>query len=173
MTRVHIGLGSNLGDRARAIDDAVDAIGTRNGLLVVAVSSLWETDPVGPAQGKFLNAVCEVECLHAARELLRVLHEIEQGMGRVRTLENRFGPRTIDLDILLYGNACIDESGLTVPHPRLCERAFALAPLLEINPAATLPPTEQPLAWVFSALEEAGGVQGIAVWRARTATLRG
>lgn len=133
MTRAYVGLGANLGDREATIRAAVAALPG-----VVAVSELRETDPVGVVdQPRFLNGVAAVETELSARELLAALLEIERMLGRER--RERWGPRTIDLDLLLYGEETIDEPGLTVPHPRLHERRFALEPLVELAPNALIP----------------------------------
>ena len=106
---------------------------------MVAVSRFRETDPVGYVdQPRFLNAACVVETDLSARELLERLLAVERSLGRERA-RPRFGPRTIDLDLLLYGDETIDEPGLTVPHPRLAERRFALEPLAELDHDLTLP----------------------------------
>jgi 2-amino-4-hydroxy-6-hydroxymethyldihydropteridine diphosphokinase len=173
MTRACIGLGTNLGDRERMIDDAIEAMATINALSIIATSSLWETEPVGPPQPRYLNAVCLVECALPPRALLDALQAIEARMGRVRSPQTRNGPRTIDLDILLLGDECIQEPGMVIPHPRLCERAFVLAPLLEIAPDWVHPASREPLASAFSALQGTDAGRGVAVWRARTASLRG
>ena len=134
--RVSIGLGSNLGDRARHIADAVTELAQLG--EPVAVSSLYESAPIGgPDQGPYINAVVVIETDHGVREVLDVCMAIEKRHGRER--RERWGPRTLDLDILLYGDRSIDEPGLTVPHPHLGERRFVLAPLLEAEPEATLP----------------------------------
>jgi 2-amino-4-hydroxy-6-hydroxymethyldihydropteridine diphosphokinase len=135
MTRAYVGLGANLGDREAAISKALELLGPD----VVAVSTIRETDPVGYLdQPRFLNAVAALETELGARELLDRLLEVERELGRERT-GPRYGPRTIDLDLLLYGDAEIDEPGLTVPHPRLHERRFALEPLAELDPALEIP----------------------------------
>jgi 2-amino-4-hydroxy-6-hydroxymethyldihydropteridine diphosphokinase len=135
-----VGLGANLGDREGAIRNAVDLLGAEPGVEVVAVSRLRETDPVGYLdQPRFLNGVAALETEVAAAELLARLLDVERRLGRERTREERFGPRTIDLDLLLYGQEEIDEPGLTVPHPRLAERRFALEPLHELEPDLALP----------------------------------
>lgn len=129
----YIGLGSNLGDREGTLRAALEELGRREGVRVAAVSRLRETEPVGgPAQGKFLNGVAELRTTLGARELLSLLHEIEDLFGRERTVH--WSPRTLDLDLLLYGDAVIDEPDLTVPHPRMHERPFVLGPLCEIAP---------------------------------------
>jgi 2-amino-4-hydroxy-6-hydroxymethyldihydropteridine diphosphokinase len=118
---------------------ALEALRAEPGIDVAAVSSVHETDPVGyEDQPRFLNAAAAVDTELPARELLARLLGIERRLGRTRA-GPRFGPRTIDLDLLLYGDAEIDEPGLTVPHPRLHERLFALEPLIELDPALELP----------------------------------
>jgi 2-amino-4-hydroxy-6-hydroxymethyldihydropteridine diphosphokinase len=135
----YVGLGANLGDRRAAIEQAVRLLDEAEGVEVLAVSSLRETDPVGfEDQPRFLNGAAAVETALLARELLGVLLDIEQELGRRRE-GPRFGPRTIDLDLLLYDDAELDEPGLTVPHPRLHERRFALEPLAELAPGLVVP----------------------------------
>jgi 2-amino-4-hydroxy-6-hydroxymethyldihydropteridine diphosphokinase len=138
--KAYIGIGANLGDREGAIASAVDLLDAEEGLEVLAVSALRETDPVGYVdQPRFLNGAVAVETSLTARELLGRLLEIERRLGRVRGEGLRFGPRTIDLDLLLYGDETIDEPGLQVPHPRLTERRFALEPLAELAPELEIP----------------------------------
>ena len=133
MTLAYIGLGSNLGDREAVLLRAVDA------LDAVRISPVIETEPWGFAdQPPFLNAVAEVETDLSARGLLELLLDIEQRLGRTRT-GPRYGPRTIDLDLLLYGHEVIDEPGLRVPHPRLAERRFVLEPLAALVPERKIP----------------------------------
>jgi 2-amino-4-hydroxy-6-hydroxymethyldihydropteridine diphosphokinase len=139
VTRIFVGLGSNLGDRREYLRGALAAMASR-GLAVVAVSSAYETDPVGPPQPGYLNAVVEVSTTMPARELLDTLKGIEADLGRRHT--ERWGPREIDLDLLLYGDEMIDEPGLSVPHPELTKRSFVLVPLLEIAPDLDLPSGE-------------------------------
>ena len=139
MTRAFVGLGGNLGNRQSTLRRALAHLGERPGVEVVLVSSLRETDPVGIVdQPPFLNGVAMIETSLEADELLRELLAVEQKLGRVRDGE-RFGPRTIDLDLLLYGDQTIDRPGLKVPHPRLHERAFALEPLAELDPTLVIP----------------------------------
>jgi 2-amino-4-hydroxy-6-hydroxymethyldihydropteridine diphosphokinase len=134
LTRAFVGLGSNLGDREDYLRRALDRLGAAR------VSSIRETEPVGVTdQPNFLNAVAEVETDLTARELLQLLLEIERELGRDRSRGQRWGPRTIDLDLLLYGDDVIAEPGLTVPHPRLAERSFVLEPLHELDPELVLP----------------------------------
>ena len=135
-TRVAIGLGSNLGDRADHLNGAAsDLAGLGE---IVATSSIYETAPVGgPAQDTYLNAVVVVDTDLPPRSVLDRLLGIEHAHGRQR--RERWGPRTLDLDLLLYGDQTIDSPGLTVPHPRLTERRFVLEPLNEAWPDASLP----------------------------------
>ena len=133
MTVAYVGLGSNLGDRAALIRRAAELIGATR------VSTLIETEPWGVVdQPPFLNAVAEVETALSARQLLDHLLDVERRLGRER-VGPRWGPRTIDLDLLLYGDEQIDEPGLVVPHPHLLERRFALEPLAELVPTRILP----------------------------------
>ena len=134
LVQAYVGLGSNLGDREATLHGAVERLITTAGVEVVAVSTLRETEPVGPVidQPPFLNGVVELETSLAARELLDLLLTIEAEFGRTRTGAHG-GPRTLDLDLLLYGDERIDELGLQVPHPRLGERVFVLEPLAELG----------------------------------------
>ena len=135
-----IGLGANLGDAVHTLRQAVDALSRREGITVCATSRFYRT----PAWGKedqpdFINAAVLVETQLAPRELLDLLLAVESEFGRHRVDGERWGPRTLDLDLLLYGDAVIDEPGLRVPHPHLHERAFALVPLLDVLPDARIP----------------------------------
>jgi 2-amino-4-hydroxy-6-hydroxymethyldihydropteridine diphosphokinase len=133
-----VGLGSNLEDRLENLEAAARALAETPGVRVVRSSSVYETAPVGgPPQGDYLNAVLEIETGLEPRELLAALQEIEQRLGRVR--DERFGPRTIDLDLLTYSEDVIGERDLTVPHPRMHERAFVVVPLLELAAPRRLP----------------------------------
>ena len=137
--RAYIGLGANLGDRRAALDAALAALGARAGVEVVAVSRVRETDPWGPVeQPLFLNAAAALDTTLSPRELLDALLAVERDLGRTRD-GRRWGPRTIDLDLLLYGSDQIDEPGLAVPHPRLAERLFVLEPLYDLDPALVVP----------------------------------
>jgi 2-amino-4-hydroxy-6-hydroxymethyldihydropteridine diphosphokinase len=129
-----VGLGANLGDRLQALRAAVDRLDAIAGIRVVKCSPVYETAPQGPvpAQPDFLNAVCAVETSLAPRELLACLLRVESALGRARDVPQ--GPRTIDLDLLLFGSAVVDEPGLSVPHPQLHRRAFVLVPLLDLAP---------------------------------------
>ena len=138
--RAYVGLGSNLGEREATLREALARLGEVEGIEVVAVSSFRETDPVGVVdQPRFVNAAAALETALGPRELLEKLLEVERGLGRDRSREERWGPRTIDLDLLLYGEETVAEVGLEVPHPRLAERAFVLEPLHELDPGLRLP----------------------------------
>jgi len=135
-----VGLGSNLGEREATLWKALEGLGATEGIEVVAVSSFRETDPVGVVdQPRFVNGAAALETSLRPRELLERLLDVERSLGRDRAVEERWGPRTVDLDLLLYGGESIDEPGLEVPHPRLAERAFVLEPLLELDPDLRLP----------------------------------
>lgn len=139
MTRAYVGLGANLGPKEVTLLRAVDLLAAERGIEVLELSQLRETDPVGEIeQPQFLNGAVALETTLEARELLDALLRIEQELGRVRDGE-RWGPRTIDLDLLLYGDAVVDEPGLRVPHPHLHERRFALEPLAELEPELRIP----------------------------------
>ena len=132
--RAYVGLGSNLGDREGTLRAAVEVLAASPGVEVLDVSTLRETDPVGPItnQPRFLNGAVALETSLSARELLALLLAIEADFGRTREGQAG-GPRTLDLDLLLYGDERIAEPGLEVPHPRLHERAFVLEPLAELG----------------------------------------
>ncbi|MFA6281761.1 MAG: 2-amino-4-hydroxy-6-hydroxymethyldihydropteridine diphosphokinase [Candidatus Omnitrophota bacterium] len=130
---VYIGIGSNLGNRLENINKAIEFLKEDPRIEIVKISSIIETKPSGgPVQGDYLNGVLKIKTGLAAVKLLLVLQGIERTLGRVRTVRN--GPRTIDLDILLYGNEEINEVGLKIPHPRMFDRDFVMKPLLEIEP---------------------------------------
>ncbi|HEX6725334.1 MAG TPA: 2-amino-4-hydroxy-6-hydroxymethyldihydropteridine diphosphokinase [Gaiella sp.] len=138
--RAYVGLGANLGDREATIRRAVSLLDDLAGVTVVGVSILRETEPWGPVeQPPYLNGAAVVETELGPRELLAALLDIERRLGRNRGDEERWGPRTIDLDLLLYDDLVLDEPGLGVPHPRLHERRFALEPLAELAPDAVVP----------------------------------
>ena len=140
MITCYIGLGSNMGDRLGHLRHAVFLLEATDGIELVTESSVYETEPVGPEQPDFLNAVIEVRTTLSARELLKRLKEIEAEIGR--TPSERWGPREIDLDLLTYGRERIEDEDLTVPHPRMGERAFVLVPLAEIAPDVRLEAVE-------------------------------
>ncbi|HLF68362.1 MAG TPA: 2-amino-4-hydroxy-6-hydroxymethyldihydropteridine diphosphokinase [Gaiellaceae bacterium] len=138
-TRAYVGLGANLGPREETLRRAVGLLAAEDGVEIVGVSTLRETDPVGVLdQPRFLNGAVAIDTALRPRELLDVLLRIERELGRVR-VGTRFGPRTVDLDLLLYGAGVVDEPGLRVPHPRLHERRFALEPLAELDPELEIP----------------------------------
>ena len=140
-TTAHIALGSNLGQRSETLRRAVAMLGAADGVEVVRVSRPIETAPVGgPAgQGAYVNAAAEIRTTLSPRELLSALQRIEHALGRRRQRQMRWGPRTCDLDILLIGETVVDEPDLRVPHPRMHERLFVLAPLAEIAPDVVHP----------------------------------
>lgn len=138
--RAYVGLGANLGDREATIRRAVALLDDLADVAVVGVSTLRETEPWGPVeQPSYLNGAAAVETDIGPRELLDALLDVERRLGRNRGDEERWGPRTIDLDLLLYGDLVLDEPGLAVPHPRLHERRFVLDPLAELAPDAVVP----------------------------------
>ena len=139
MARAFIGLGANLGPREVTLLRAVDLLAADSGIDVLEISQLRETEPVGDVeQPSFVNGAVAVETTLSPRELLNALLRVERELGRVRDGE-RWGPRTIDLDLLLYGDEIVDEEGLRVPHPRLHERRFALEPLVDLEPELEIP----------------------------------
>lgn len=130
MALVYLGLGSNLGDRLKNIQNAVALLSKK--ITVEKISKIIETDPVGgPPQGKYLNAVIKAQTDLSPRELLEAAQAIEKDMGRIRTVQD--APRIIDIDILLYGHERINEKDLIVPHPKMLKRAFVMKPLNEID----------------------------------------
>jgi 2-amino-4-hydroxy-6-hydroxymethyldihydropteridine diphosphokinase len=133
-----LGLGSNIGDRLAHLQSGVDHIAAHPKVRIDEVSSVYETEPVGgPPQDPFLNIAIRVVTTASPHGLLRACQQAEQAAERERTV--RWGPRTLDVDVLLYGDRTISTRRLTVPHPRLVERPFALVPLIEVAPGATLP----------------------------------
>ena len=151
MNEAFVALGANLGNRADSLKEALRAIGSFGEIM--RVSSVYETEPVGLAdQPTFLNAVAQISTGLNARQLLTQLLEVEQRLGRTSAVRN--GPRVIDLDLLLIGSSVIAEPGLVVPHPRLNERRFVLAPLAEIAPELVHPVLGVTMAKLFSQLPE-------------------
>jgi 2-amino-4-hydroxy-6-hydroxymethyldihydropteridine diphosphokinase len=139
MPLVYIGLGSNLGDREATIRRALELLAADGAIEVEAVSSLRETEPVGYVdQPRFLNGAAALRTELAPRAVLERLQQVEAALGRDRT-GRRFGPRTIDLDLLLYDGVQVDEPGLEIPHPRLVERRFVLEPLAELDSTLEVP----------------------------------
>jgi len=140
VARAFVGIGANVGTPRRTITAALDLLAAEHEVTVIRISHLRETEPVGFVdQPRFLNGAVIVETTLSPRKLLDRLLAIERRLGRVRGQGPRFGPRTIDLDLLLYGDEVVDEPGLQVPHPRLHERRFALEPLAELDPTLEIP----------------------------------
>ena len=140
----YLGLGSNLGERALHLRHAVEQLRARLS-TALEVSPVYETAPLGgPDQGRYLNCVVRVVTDRSPRQLLELAHELEYEAGRVRTVVN--GPRTLDVDVLLVGDLVVDETDLVVPHPRIAERGFVLAPLEDLDPALVPPDWRDRLA---------------------------
>lgn len=136
-TSAYVALGANLGDRLEQLREAVRRLAETDGVEVVRSSRVFETEPVGPPQPAFLNAVIEVRTTLDPRELLQAAQAVEDSLGRVRA--ERWGPRTIDVDILTFDDRTVDEPGLEIPHPRMHERGFVLVPLGELDHDPMLP----------------------------------
>ncbi len=150
-----VGAGANLGEPIRQIGRARDALQRSPGVRLLRSSSFYRTQPVSPvAQPPFVNSVFALECGLDPSALLSLLLRVEEGMGRVR--KERWGPRVIDLDLLFYGEAIIRERGLAVPHPRLHERRFVLAPLAEVAPDLVHPLLRQSASGLLAALPPGG-----------------
>jgi 2-amino-4-hydroxy-6-hydroxymethyldihydropteridine diphosphokinase len=133
-----LGLGSNIGDRLATLQRAIDLLAVEPGIVVQRTSRVWETDPVGgPQQPDFMNVVAEIDTDLEPHDLLAATNRVEAALGRTRDV--RWGPRTIDIDILLVDGLTIHDDRLTVPHPRMHERAFVVMPLLELLPDPVLP----------------------------------
>ena len=137
MAEVFIGLGSNMGGSHDQLDRALESLSTSADIELVAVSDRYQTPPIGPSQPDYINAVAQLRTSLPPEALLDKLQSIEQQQDRVRTV--RWGPRTVDLDILLYDNMLCDTERLTIPHPRMAERAFVLLPLADINRDLPMP----------------------------------
>lgn len=154
-----LGLGSNVGDRLGFLQRAVDLLGADLKVAVDQVSTVYETEPVGgPEQGPFLNLAARVRSRRSPRGLLRVCHEVEEALGRDRA--SRWGPRTIDVDILLWDGRVVATRSLQIPHLRLAERAFALVPLVEVAPGMRMPDGTS-LATLLARLAPIEGVTAI------------
>ncbi|MGD6819109.1 2-amino-4-hydroxy-6-hydroxymethyldihydropteridine diphosphokinase [Metabacillus sp. 84] len=163
MNQAYLALGSNMGDRETYLLEAVKQLDEDPAIEVRKQSSIYETAPVGYTdQGSFLNMAVEIFTTCSPDELLDKTQHIEQMLGRTR--EIRWGPRTLDLDILLYNHENIETERLTVPHPRMAERAFVLVPLYEIHSQATIPAIEKPISVIIDQLSEKEGVR---LWKLR------
>ena len=155
----YVALGSNLGDRERHLRVALEALRALRGVSEVVASRVYETDPVGPGeQGPYLNAVARVSTDLSPRDLLDRLLAIERSVGRERG-PVRNAPRTLDLDLLLYGEREIDEPGLVVPHPRMAQRAFVLEPLCDLAPDLVIPGASAPVSALAAAARDADAVR--------------
>ncbi|HTO51315.1 MAG TPA: 2-amino-4-hydroxy-6-hydroxymethyldihydropteridine diphosphokinase [Burkholderiales bacterium] len=153
MTRAFVGVGANLGDPVVQVRGAIAALAGLPQTRFVAASSLYRSAPLGyAAQDDFVNAACLLETALAPRALLGELRAIEAAAGRERPFKD--APRTLDLDLLLYGSETIDEPGLTAPHPRLHERAFALAPVVELDPDCVIPGRGLAREWLARAANQ-------------------
>lgn len=137
MTLAFIGIGANLGDARQALKDAIVCLAQQVGISIVARSSFYRTAPVDATGDDYFNAVVKIETPFTAPQLLRICHHIEDQFGRERPFHN--APRTLDLDLLLFGAESINTETLTVPHPRITERAFVLVPLVELDAALEIP----------------------------------
>lgn len=162
--KAFVGLGSNLGEREAMIRLALDDLARLPGTRLLRASSLYDTEPVGDAeQPNFLNAVAQLETGLTARQLLWNLLLIEKRLGRVRT--RRWGPRVIDLDLLLYGSLVVEEDDLQLPHPELTRRSFVLVPLVELDPLLVHPVTGETLLQHLSRLHTRPPVKkGTRLW---------
>lgn len=158
---VYLSLGSNIENREAHLKDAVALLESYKDIHILAISSIYETDPVGYIeQGNFLNIVIKIETSFSAEKLLQKCLYTEERLGRIR--EFKWGPRTIDLDILLYNNENIESENLIIPHPRMHERAFVLIPLIEIEPNIKIPTVTTPLTQILDEIPDKGGVR---LWR--------
>jgi 2-amino-4-hydroxy-6-hydroxymethyldihydropteridine diphosphokinase len=149
--RAYVGLGSNLGDRAAHLLLGLSALSRLPKTHLLRLSPVYETDPVGPPQPPYLNMVAELETELSPKGLLAEMLRVEKALGRER--RERWGPRTLDLDLLLYGDLVLEEAGLSVPHPRLHERAFVLVPLLDLLPEGRHPLLAQSFAELLASLD--------------------
>ena len=143
MVHAYIGLGSNLGDRKKNIDNSIRLLGKFKGIEVDKRASFYETEPVGPTQPWFINTAVEIETGLPVDRILELCKEVERRIGRVDSLE--WGPRLVDLDILLVGNRVVKGSDLQVPHPEIANRAFVILPLLELDPDLVHPKLNMPI----------------------------
>ncbi|MBB5325820.1 2-amino-4-hydroxy-6-hydroxymethyldihydropteridine diphosphokinase [Anoxybacillus tepidamans] len=161
---VYMALGSNIGDRLQYLREAVKKLAEHEEILVVGTSSIYETAPVGYVQqNKFLNMVVHIRTSLSPFALLEVTQKIEHQLGRKRGI--RWGPRTLDLDILLYNHENIETERLTIPHPRMTERAFVLVPLFELNADIRIPTMKRSIALIIDELPDKEGVR---LWKQKS-----
>lgn len=159
-TTIYLSLGSNLGDREGYLQKALELLEESGKIILYRSSSIYETDPVGITnQPMFLNLVVQGKTSYTPHELLHQVQEVERKLGRTR--EIRWGPRTIDIDILLYNHQQINEQDLTIPHPRMKERGFVLVPLREIAGNLVIPGEEETVAELAARLSE----EGVRLWK--------
>jgi 2-amino-4-hydroxy-6-hydroxymethyldihydropteridine diphosphokinase len=164
--RAFVGLGSNLGEREALIRQALDELAALPDTALIRASSLYDTEPVGEIeQPRFLNAVAMLDTELTARQLLWNLQRIEARLGRTRT--QRWGPRTMDLDLLLYGDLVIEEADLKLPHPELERRAFVLVPLVELDPLVVHPSSRLTVVQLLARLEHKSPIKRISRLRTR------
>jgi 2-amino-4-hydroxy-6-hydroxymethyldihydropteridine diphosphokinase len=164
VNNAYIALGSNIGNRLQYLHDAVRKLDEHEQISVVNASSIYETEPVGYVeQERFLNMVVQIKTDFSPFTLLEVTRKIEHDLGRKR--EIRWGPRTLDLDILLYNQENIETEQLVIPHPRMLERAFVLVPLLELNPDIHIPNVKKNLSLIIDELPDK---EGIRIWKQKS-----
>jgi 2-amino-4-hydroxy-6-hydroxymethyldihydropteridine diphosphokinase len=152
--RVHIGIGSNLGDRRANLAEAIERTGQLPGTRVVRASSLYESEPLGDAKTWFVNGAIELDTALAPEALLKKLQAIEEAMGRKRVKGKRWGSRIIDLDILLYDQDVIEKKNLKIPHPELHKRRFVLLPLAELAPQVIHPQLGQSVSMLLATVKD-------------------
>ncbi|MGO4890163.1 2-amino-4-hydroxy-6-hydroxymethyldihydropteridine diphosphokinase [Anaerobacillus sp. MEB173] len=164
MNTAYLGLGSNLGDRCQLLYQALEKLDADVNVTIVKVSSIYETDPVGfEDQDQFLNMAVEIQTNYSPRELLQKTQKIENELGRIRHIH--WGPRTLDLDILVYNQENIVMDDLIIPHPRIIERAFVVIPLMELNPNLYLPKFNKTIDVIY---EQLLNKEGVHVWKKRS-----
>ena len=157
MYAAYIGFGSNIGDRLKHLQNAIHALSKTEGINLQEISSVYKTDPVGyEAQGQFLNGVAAIQTSLSPLSLLHTLKEIETVIGRQHRI--RWGPREIDLDILIYGNLCVQTEKLVIPHPEMHLRDFVLVPLVEIAPDLVHPVFQESIQTLLERLEDGKSV---------------